>query len=120
MTLPHCKCNACDRLRMFLISCVITSLSRSSKTFQHKLLTVVSVQSILNAGNKFIFSAFDLGLRKVYLWVYGSSKCRGKVRNSPFCKLPLQKNHDEQSNYAMFDKRTINTRSLVSSPLNFR
>ena len=37
--------------------------------FQHKLLTVVSVQSILNAGNKFIFSAFDLGFRKVYLWV---------------------------------------------------
>ena len=30
------------------------SLSGSSKMFQHKLLSVVSVQSILNAGNKLI------------------------------------------------------------------
>ena len=34
--------------------------------------------------------------------------------------LSLQNNHDEQSSYVMFDKRTINTRSLVSSPFNFR
>ena len=117
MTLPHCKCNACDRLRMFLICWVITSLLGSSKMFQHKLLTVVSVQSILNAGNKLKFLCIWLGLKNGLIFGYDSSKCRRKVRNYPFCKPPLQNNHDEQSNYVMFDKRTIDTRSLVSSPI---
>ena len=43
-----------------------------------------------------------------------------KSETLPSANSPLQNNHDEQSSYVMFDKRTINTRSLVSSPFNFR